>query len=41
MFRIAVITLVAGVVYDQYFFDGYYIHVVEALVRSMMHHMIG
>ena len=41
MFRIAVIALVAGAVYDQYFLDGYYTRAIEALIRDMMHHMIG
>jgi|GEM_PF-2929015 hypothetical protein len=41
MFRITVIVLVAGAVYDHYFLDGYYTSAVEALVRAMMHHMVG
>jgi hypothetical protein len=41
MFRIAVIALVAGAVYDQYFLNGYYTRAVEPLARAMMHHMVG
>jgi hypothetical protein len=41
MFRIAVIALIAGAVYDQYFLGGYYTHAVEALARAMMHHIVG
>jgi len=38
MFRIAVIALIAGAAYDQYFWDGYYARALEALVRDMMHY---
>lgn len=41
MFRIAVIALIAGAAYDQYFLGGYYTRAIENVVRAMMHHMIG
>ena len=41
MFRITVIALVGGAVYDQYFLNGYYTHAAEALARAMTHHIVG
>ena len=40
MFRIAVIALIAGAAYDQYFLNGYYTRAVEAVARAMMHHIV-
>jgi len=41
LFRIAAIWLVALAAFDLYFLDGKYIHTVEAVVRSVVHMMVG